>query len=205
MHKKYLHIIALSAIMSLCGNSHAVPEKDVCDNYNADYTPQNEKNCKNQESCYWRQGGTPCKSIPKNCTKFTPKECQSSDFKKFCSLNKDECELRVDCNSNEFKNSEYNCKKYSSQCTWVSAGKTPGICKKIGSGFSEDSASKKTLSIEELCTKRWFKGTCKSESKTTDCVWLKSSSKTNAGQKSGCHSKSEFYDKNKDYFDIEPF
>jgi hypothetical protein len=85
--------------------------------------------------------------------------------------------------------------------------KNDSTSKKESLPLKSDSTSKKAVLAEPLCTKKWFKATCKSEAKNKgiDCVWLKTSSTTNAGQKSGCHSKAEFYDKNTDYFDIESF
>ncbi len=57
----------------------------------------------------------------------------------------------------------------------------------VWAGFSDDPSSN---SREAICTTKWFKGTCKSANKSTNCVFL--NSKKGAGKKNGCHSL-DFY------------
>ncbi|MBP9692391.1 MAG: hypothetical protein KBD90_03560 [Alphaproteobacteria bacterium] len=183
MSKKYLHIIALYAIIGSLGDNSGA-RAITCKNI----ILQNP--CINN-SCSWN--GKICEDKV-NCAKIID-ESPCNQQKSQCTWNKEssppKCDPKVVCKA--YNNDMRECKKYSSQCKW--------------SEFTKLCIQRSNLSKEELCSKKWFKATCKSEgtSKNIDCVWLNSSSKTNAGQKSGCHSRSEFYETNKDYFDIEPF
>jgi hypothetical protein len=222
MGKKYLHIIALSTIMCSFGNSHATqPEcyqydekqKDCTNNpkclwvgymspkycaegpntYACDLL-KNSTSCINNPICFWRNSETKC--LEKECDSLTSGSC-GKNVK--CSWNS----TQKKCSEKESSPPQNNSmsKKESSP------PQSNSMSKKESSPPQSNSTSKKPVSPEELCTKSWFKSTCNSarKSKKIDCVWLKSSSLTNAGQKSGCHSKAEFYEKNKEYFDIDPF
>lgn len=239
MRKKYLHIIALSAIMGLCGNSYATPEcykhiesqKKTLEERNKEY----QQNCIKDKKCFWVAFDKYCAEGPNTYACDSLKKLPSCINNPICSwkisenkclekechsLTSGSCSMNQKCSWSSTQNKcsekesspspllheceleESLCKK-NQKCSWNIAYQQCSM-KEI-SPPQNDSVSKKTVPAEPLCTKNWFKTTCNSASKSKkiDCVWLKSSSTTNAGQKSGCHSRSEFYEKNKEYFDID--
>lgn len=125
MGKKYLQIIALSAIMGSLGDNSAV-RAITCKNT----TLQNS--CINS-GCFWN--GKTCEDKVK-CASLKNTEC--NQYKRQCSWNKTKCDSRVACKG--FNNAKDDCKKYDSQCKWLGFT-TKGLClqRMRTSGFSEDS------------------------------------------------------------------